>query len=74
MKEKSVVLKSDQPYMTLQALLQVADIIPTGGMAKAYLQDNVVIVNGESENRRGRKLYPDDVIQVSGNTYLIKKQ
>ena len=73
MSEKIIKLKSDQDYMTLQALLQVGGIIQTGGMAKAYLESNPVKVNGESENRRGRKLYPNDVVQVGKDTFVIKK-
>lgn len=70
--KKEVFLRQDQDYITLQALLQITDVIPTGGMAKAYLSENSVIVNGEDENRRGRKLYPDDVVQVGNETFVIK--
>jgi ribosome-associated protein len=28
-------------------------------------------VNGEKEDRRGRKLYPNDVIEIEGKTYTI---
>lgn len=73
MSEKIIKLKPDQDYITLQALLQVGDVISTGGMAKAFLMENAVIVNGESENRRGRKLYPNDVVTVLNHTFTIKK-
>lgn len=71
--KKEVFLRPEQDYITLQAVLQVTDVISTGGMAKAYLADNTVIVNGEDENRRGRKLYPNDVVQVGKDTFVIKK-
>lgn len=71
--KKEVFLRPDQDYITLQAVLQIVDVISTGGMAKAYLADNPVIVNGEDENRRGRKLYPDDVVQVGKDAFVIKK-
>lgn len=71
--KKEVFLRPDQEFITLQAALQITDVISTGGMAKMYLADNPVIVNGESENRRGRKLYPDDVVQVGKDTFVIKK-
>ncbi len=73
MNEKEVFLKENQEYITLQAVLQITDVIATGGMAKAYLAENPVIVNGESENRRGRKLYPSDIVQVGKNKFVIKK-
>ena len=31
---------------------------------KYYLMENNVLVNGERETRRGRKLYPGDVVKV----------
>ena len=73
MSNKTIFLKSEQEFITLQALLQVGDIILTGGMAKAYLAENVVKVNGVDENRRGRKLYPGDVISLATATFVIKK-
>ena len=46
--------------------MKLADCIPTGGMAKALLQEGLVRVNKEPEERRGRKLYPGDIVEVDG--------
>ncbi|MNH48368.1 hypothetical protein D3C79_1121710 [compost metagenome] len=46
--------------------MKLADCVPTGGMAKALLQEGAVHVNGETEERRGRKLYPGDRVEVEG--------
>ena len=67
-----IQLKSDQEYITLQSLLKITDIISTGGMVKAYLAENVVLVNGEEEDRRGRKLYSGDEIKVGNKIFVIK--
>lgn len=72
MGEKIVVLREAEEYITLQILLKISDIIPTGGMAKHFLANNIVYVNGEKENRRGRKLYPGDKIQVSNTSFVIR--
>ncbi|WP_217596487.1 S4 domain-containing protein YaaA [Cohnella sp. GbtcB17] len=53
-------------YIQLQQLLKLGDCIGSGGEVKHFLQENEVIVNGEKENRRGRKLRPGDVIEVAG--------
>ena len=37
-----------------------------------FLEENQVLVNGEGENRRGRKLYSGDVVEVSNNTFIIE--
>lgn len=72
MKENSVFLKEDESFITLQSLLKVTGIISTGGMVKVFLAENTVLVNGESENRRGRKLYRGDVIEAEKTIYVIK--
>ena len=65
-------LKITTPYITLQQLLKIEDIISSGGEAKFYLAENPVLVNGELENRRGRKLYPNDVIKVDNQEFIIE--
>ena len=71
MSPKSIKLRKDEEYITLGVLLKVAGVIDTGGQAKFFLSENVVLVNGEEENRRGRKLYHGDVIQALNHTFLI---
>ncbi|GAB4462818.1 MAG: hypothetical protein OHK0029_30400 [Armatimonadaceae bacterium] len=51
-------------YITLGQLIKLAGIVDTGGQVKALLEDATILVNGEADNRRGRKLYPGDTIQV----------
>lgn len=53
-------------YITLGQFLKLADCIQSGGQAKSFLQETSVLVNDESENRRGRKLRVDDRIVVEG--------
>ncbi len=65
-------LKITTEYITLQQLLKIEDIISSGGEAKYFLANNQVFVNNEPENRRGRKLYPNDVIKVSGKEFKIE--
>lgn len=72
MSKKTISLRPGEEYITLNILLKIADIIPTGGMAKVFLMENPVLVNGQSENRRGRKLYHGDVIEVLNNTFIIE--
>lgn len=64
METKTVKLHENEAYITLQSVLKFLDLVPSGGGVKAFLLENEVFVNQERENRRGRKLYPGDVIQV----------
>ena len=71
MSKKVVRLKDGESYITLNVLLKITDIISTGGQAKYYLAENEVLVNDILENRRGRKLYPGDVVKVEGKEFEI---
>ena len=51
-------------FITLQAILKELGIIQSGGAIKAFLQEKEVFVNGESEQRRGRKLRVNDQIDI----------
>lgn len=53
-------------YITLQQLLKATDIIQSGGQVKTWLAENEVRVNGEPENRRGKKLRPGDTVEAGG--------
>lgn len=59
-------------YITLQQLLKMCDYIQSGGQAKYAVKELLITVNGEHEDRRGRKLYPNDQITIEDSTYIIK--
>lgn len=59
-------------YIKLGQFLKLANLIQTGGEEKLFLLSNRIYVNQEKENRRGRKLYPEDQIEILGETYIIK--
>ena len=52
-------------YISLQAFLKEVGLIHTGGAAKAFLQEETVLLNGEIERRRGKKLYLGDSLSLS---------
>lgn len=59
-------IKIEAEFVTLGQLLKITDAISSGGMAKWFLQENEVYVNGEIDNRRGRKLRDGDIINIPG--------
>lgn len=61
-------------FITLGQFIKLANILDSGGMVKAFLQDKGVFVNGELEHRRGRKLYPNDVVKAEGIGSFIVSQ
>ena len=51
-------------YITLQQFMKLSGIVSTGGEAKLRIKEMDIVVNGEKENRRGRKLYPGDKVKI----------
>ena len=72
MAARRVKIRKDEEYITLNVLLKITDLIPTGGMAKIFLAENDVYVNGEKENRRGRKLYRGDIVKANNAEFIIE--
>lgn len=59
-------IKVETEFITTGQFLKLAEVIQTGGMAKWFLSENQIFINGQQDQRRGRKLYPGDKINISG--------
>ncbi|ESU34547.1 MULTISPECIES: S4 domain-containing protein YaaA [Bacillaceae] len=59
-------IKIDTEYITLGQFLKLADVIQSGGMAKWFLSEHDVFINGEQDQRRGRKLRSGDQVSIPG--------
>ena len=68
------VVKIKTEYITLGQLLKYADIIPSGGYEKIFIQENSILVNGEEEKRRGRKLRKGDSVKIDKLEILIDSE
>ena len=51
-------------FITLGQFLKLAGLVGSGGEVKPYLLETSIQINGEHDNRRGRKLFPGDIIIV----------
>lgn len=69
---KNFTIKGE--FITLAQFLKEESIISSGGQAKWYLKDNPVKLNGVSEDRRGKKLHPGDVVEVEGQSYTFSAE
>lgn len=72
--KRTLILETD--FMTLGQFLKEINVISSGGQAKWYLAENSVFVDGELENRRGRKLYAGMMIELpeEGTFFMVKKE
>lgn len=61
--------------ITLGQFLKTEGIIESGGQAKWFLQDFEVMINGEREIRRGKKLnHQDNIVIPEVSSFLIIHQ
>ena len=63
-------------YINLIQLLKGTSVVMSGGEAKMFVDDGFVLVNGEPESRRRRKLRVGDVVLLNGqiSIQLIKSE
>lgn len=62
-------------YITLGQMLKYENILESGGLVKDFLLSTKVTVNGIDENRRGKKLFPGDIVHIEkiGKFEIVKK-
>ena len=60
-------------FVTLGQFLKLANLIQTGGEAKEFLTNHEIFVDGELDNRRGRKLYDGMIVALLDEKFVIKK-
>ena len=65
-------MKIDTPYIKLDSFLKAVNAVSSGGEAKMLITDGKVLVNGEVELRRGRKLYPGDRVEVGRKAHAVE--
>lgn len=59
-------------FIKLGQALKLAGIAASGVDAKLMIEDGLVLVNGEVERRRGKKLRDGDVVSAEGNTFTVR--
>ena len=52
-------------------MMDLADALPSGGMAKSIIQEGNVLVNGEVCTMRGKKLRPRDLVALEDLLFRV---
>jgi len=65
-------MKITTEYIRLEQFLKLQGLADTGGQAKLMIKEGEVLVNGETELRRGRKLRPGDIVRVDEKDYSVE--
>ncbi|MEZ3485374.1 MAG: RNA-binding S4 domain-containing protein [Lachnospiraceae bacterium] len=66
------VIKLRDEYIKLGQALKAAGLVESGSRAKEVITEGLVQVNGETDTRRGRKLYAGDRITFDGEEVKIE--
>jgi ribosome-associated protein len=62
-----------EDYIKLGQALKAAGLVESGVEAKIVIQEGEVMVNGETEFQRGKKLYEGDIVTFDGEEIKIEK-
>ena len=65
-------IKIRDEFIKLGQAMKLAGLVNEGADAKFAIQDGEVTVNGETETRRGRKLYPGDIFSWKGTDVEVR--
>lgn len=71
---EKVYLRENDEFIKLGQALKKADIVSSGIEAKEVITEGKVKVNGETELRRGKKLYKGDTFEFNGKKFNIDKK
>lgn len=67
------IIKLRDEFIKLGQALKAAGLVESGVDAKEVIVHGLVVVNGEIETRRGRKLYDGDEVEFDGDKISIQK-
>lgn len=67
------IIKLRDEFIKLGQALKAAGFVESGVEEKEVISQGLVIVNGEIETRRGKKLYDGDEVEFDGDKISIQK-
>ena len=67
------IIKLRDEYIKLGQALKAAGLVDSGVEAKFVIQDGLVLVNGNVELQRGKKLVDGDIVEFESNQIKIEK-
>ena len=72
MDKKNIIIKTD--FIRLDQLLKWTNSVVSGSEAKLLIEEGKIKVNQEIEYRRGRKIFPGDLVDLDQNfLFYIEK-
>ena len=68
-----IKIRQNEEFIKLGQALKAVGAVESGVEAKEVIQEGLVLVNGEIDTRRGRKLYEGDLVEFDGIQIKIVK-
>jgi ribosome-associated protein len=63
---------NDEPIIQLDQFMKLQGMVNTGGQAKIVIQSGQVLLNGQVETRRKKKLKAGDAVTFNGETVVVE--
>jgi len=71
MSESYLEIQLDHQPIELCKLLKIADLVTGGGEAKVVISEGYVLLNGEVEYQKRKKVYHNDIVEFNGEVIQV---
>jgi ribosome-associated protein len=71
MSESYLEIQLDKQPIELCKLLKIADLVSGGGEAKVVISEGYVLLNGEVEYQKRKKVYDNDIVEFNGEVLQV---
>ncbi|WP_019026254.1 RNA-binding S4 domain-containing protein [Colwellia piezophila] len=71
MSDSYLVIELNQQPVELCKLLKIANLVSGGGEAKVVISEGYVLLNGEVEYQKRKKIYHEDVVEFNGEVVQL---
>ncbi len=69
---EKIHIKDD--FIKMGQLLKLANMVESGAVAKEVIEEGLVKYNGQVETRRGKKIYPGDIVEFDGESVTVSNE
>ncbi len=69
---ETIHIKDD--FIKMGQLLKLANMVESGAVAKEVIEEGLVKYNGQVETRRGKKIYPGDIVEFDGESVIVSNE
>ena len=68
-----IKIRDGEDFIKLGQLLKATALVSSGVEAKIVIQEGHVLVNNQVDTRRGKKIYPGDIVTFEDQDVRVEK-